>query len=292
MRCACTGELCKGRSDPSSRPHQCIDNVQAQLTDGVSVRSFLSAAEIADIHAAALELRTSCGGKMGSIQPEGQFAWTTLFLQSAEGFGDRLPWLRPKLLALATRVQQEQGWGLFDGIVEGELGLRVCEYHEYSVGGKLLDPHHCDHGSLVTIDVMLGPAEDFSGGELCLAPGTSSSDAQHSVGDMQPQPFEQGDAMVFVSHKMHLVQPVTSGHRCVLVTEFWHGESRSCPCRCETNFGECECRSQLEVGSAEERDEILWEQLGAVMDVDALGDAIAAMGDEDEDEDAAEKEAE
>ena len=297
MRRACTGELCKGRADPSARPHLCVDVEQAQRTDGVRVRGFLSPTEIASIHAAAAELRGSAGKKMGSIQPEGHFAWNTIFLQSGSGFAERLSWLREKLLALATRVQAEQGWGLFAGLTPSELGLRVMEYHEYTAGGKLLDPEHCDHGSLVTIDVMLGPTTEFEGGELCLAPGSSaaprgSSAAPHSacagesdggLGEMQPQLFEMGDALVFVSHKRHAVLPISRGQRCVLVTEFWHGESRGCPCRCETNFGACECRSQLEVGSAD-RGEILWEQMSAVMDVDALAAAAAAIGDDEDDE--------
>ena len=40
---------------------------------------------------------------------------------------------------------------------------------------------------------------------------------------LTPQP---GDAMVFVSHKRHCVQPLRRGRRRVLVAEFWHGESR------------------------------------------------------------------
>ena len=287
MRRACTGALCKGRADPSARPHQCVDVEQAQRTEGVRVRGFLSPADIATIHAAAAALRGSAGKKMGSIQPEGHFAWNTIFLQSGSGFAERLSWLREKLLALATRVQAEQRWGVFAGLTPSELGLRVMEYHEYTAGGKLLDPEHCDHGSLVTIDVMLGPTADFVGGELCLAPGSAaggSGESDGGLGDMRPQLFEQGDALVFVSHKRHAVLPITRGRRCVLVTEFWHGESRRCPCRCETNWGICECRSQLEIGSAD-RGEILWEQMSAVMDVDALEAAAAAIGDDDEDDD-------
>jgi len=39
----------------------------------------------------------------------------------------------------------------------------------------------------------------------------------------QRQRFEKGDAIVFLSHKLHSVTPIKSGTRCVLVLEFWEG---------------------------------------------------------------------
>ncbi|CAD7928677.1 unnamed protein product [Amoebophrya sp. A25] len=43
----------------------------------------------------------------------------------------------------------------------------------------------------------------------------------------------RGDALLFVSHKYHCVQPVTRGTRRVLVLEFWRWPERRCGHRCE-----------------------------------------------------------
>ena len=45
------------------------------------------------------------------------------------------------------------------------MWAQVMEHHEYTEGGRLTDPAHCDHGSLVTVDVMLADADDFDGGD-------------------------------------------------------------------------------------------------------------------------------
>eukprot|EP01043_Picozoa_sp_COSAG02_P052136 COSAG02_NODE_5576_length_4219_cov_7.224757_2_plen_254_part_00 len=239
--------------------------------------AFLSPDEILDVHAAARELRPTAAKKLGSIQPQGPFAWQTLFLQSAQGFDERLAWLVAKLRDLATATSQSEGWGIIEGFETSEVNLRVVEYHEYTAGGKLLDPEHCDHGSLVTIDVMLSDHAAFKGGALCVTEGGDGSD-----GDLMPQRFEQGDALVFVSHKRHCVQAVESGRRCVMVAEFWNGLARHCPCRCETNWGlSCPCTTDALDGDAKE--ETFWEQMGAVMDVALLADAIAHI-EEDEDD--------
>lgn len=68
-------------------------------------------------------------------------------------------------------------------------------------------PHrlHYDSGSVLTIDVMLAPAEE--GGQF----ETLESDAV--VGHT----FERGDAIVFPSHKYHSVSPVKRGTRRVLI---------------------------------------------------------------------------
>ena len=51
--------------------------------------------------------------------------------------------------------------------------------------------------------------------------------------------FEQGDAVIFPSHKYHTVVPVLSGRRRTLILEFWCGEERVCPHRCEQHWGAC-----------------------------------------------------
>ena len=300
----CRGELCQGRvaaaavapdadSTQCQAVHRCVDPEAAQRTRAVRHAGFLSAAEIADVHAAARELRETAAKKLGSIQPQGgHFAWQTLFLQSGDGFDERLAWLRAKLRQLALTTSRSEGWGIIEAFEEAEVNLRVVEYHEYTAGGKLIDPEHCDHGSLVTIDLMLADHTAFTGGELCVAEGGREAEAADGGnGEMLPQQFEQGDALVFVSHKRHCVQAVESGRRCVLVAEFWNGLARHCPCRCETNWGTvCPCTSEALDGDA--KDDAFWEQMGAVMDVSALGDAIAHIEQEDSDDEEEEQEQE
>ena len=116
------------------------------------------------------------------------------------------------------------GWGVLRGIDAGELAIRCAEHHVVTPGGSLPDPTHFDSGSLLTIDIMLAdPAVDFDGGDLC----TLEKDGTLvSAGLAAP-----GDAVVFVSHKMHCVRPVTRGVREVLVIELWRGEPvRVCVC--------------------------------------------------------------
>ena len=53
---------------------------------------------------------------------------------------------------------------------------------------------HHDYGSLLTMDVLLSDPSDFSGGAFC----TLEPD-----GHMQTHSFEQGDLLIFQSHKYH-----------------------------------------------------------------------------------------
>ena len=67
------------------------------------------------------------------------------------------------------------------------------ESHEYRPGGRLVDDKHYDAGSVITMDIMLAdPGVDFTGGELV----TPESD-----GSLSRPEFNQGDAVLFVSHK-------------------------------------------------------------------------------------------
>lgn len=51
---------------------------------------------------------------------------------------------------------------------------------------------HYDQGSVLTVDIMLADTAAFEGGRL----STLEAD-----GECKHHPFEQGDALVFVSHK-------------------------------------------------------------------------------------------
>eukprot|EP00966_Prymnesium_polylepis_P053054 1228101-Prymnesium_polylepis.1 len=56
---------------------------------------------------------------------------------------------------------------------------------------------------------------------------------------MAAHAFEQGDVLVFVSHKYHGVAPVKRGERRVLSIELWEGEERTCPHRSTGRSGTC-----------------------------------------------------
>eukprot|EP00435_Cladocopium_sp_Y103_P034878 s2186_g9.t1 len=56
---------------------------------------------------------------------------------------------------------------------------------------------------------------------------------------LHPHHFGKGDALVFLSHKAHCVQPVTHGLRQTLVMELWEGEERCCNHRCQQRWGPC-----------------------------------------------------
>ena len=75
-----------------------------------------------------------------------------------------------------------------------------------------------------------GREGDFEGGRFVTAEADGSLTAHR---------FERGDAIFFVSHKYHSVQPVTRGRRAVLVAALWHGPERRGAHRCEQRPGEC-----------------------------------------------------
>ena len=89
----------------------------------------------------------------------------------------------------------------------------------------------CVSGSLLTVDVMLAePGVEFEGGVL-MTPNADGMSERH--------PMKQGDAVVFLSHKQHNVEPVTAGTRIVLVAELWEGVEKECPHRCTGRSWTC-----------------------------------------------------
>ena len=102
--------------------------------------------------------------------------------------------------------------------------------HRLGPGRDILDAKHYDHGSLLTIDVMLSRAGDFGGGAFRTVEPDGAPVAHR---------FEPGDALVFVSHKPHHVAPVAHGERRVLIVELWEGDERTCAHRCEVRRGPC-----------------------------------------------------
>ena len=114
------------------------------------------------------------------------------------------------------------------------LSFRVAELHRVQPGGGLRKANHIDHGSLITLDLMLSePGVDFEGGVL----QTLEAD-----GSMASHKFGLGDLLIFQSHKFHSVTPVTAGTRSVCVLEIWEGLPRRCPRRCTDPWGPCTCQ--------------------------------------------------
>jgi len=141
------------------------------------------------------------------------------FLHGGGLFQQSLPQVHEKLMQAVIKAGREQ-WGVIGEVPR----VRVIEFHEYSVGGNLKEKEHYDEGSLITIDVRLSPEDAFEGGEF----NTLECD-----GRMKEWPLERdGDAVVFLSHKYHSVQPVTSGTRNVLIMETWLGKECSSSHRC------------------------------------------------------------
>jgi hypothetical protein len=123
----------------------------------------------------------------------------------------------------------DSNWGFLRGRSSDRVNFRTVEFHEYSAGGQLTTANHYDAGSLLTLDIMLSaPSVDFDGGAF-VAPLADGSCSQVPGGK-----FDKGDAIIFLSHKYHNIEPVTRGTRVVLVAELWEGPEKECPHRCNT----------------------------------------------------------
>lgn len=195
----------------------------AQRTRVVRIPNLFSAADINDIKA----LSANCA--FSSSQP-GRDAWRTKYLNAEHRFGTALPHLRARLVETCRRVDAEEGWRLLSSS-DAQHAPRVVEHHLVCAPGSLPWTQHIDRGSLVTIDVMMTqPEHDFGGGAF---------QTLEAHGELRRHAFEQGDALVFVSHKPHCVAPTAWGVREVLVMELWRGVERCCAHRCDRPFGPC-----------------------------------------------------
>ena len=155
--------------------------------------------------------------------------WGTSYLSTNGLFQREKGNLLAKLLDAAKTADSYHNWGLLNGSQE-DFHIRVIECHTVEKGGSLRDVHHCDQGSLVTIDVMCSQDSEFTGGIFSTL---------ESSGNLQRHLFKYGDVIVFPSHKYHCIEPVTSGTRRVLVVELWEGKDRFCAHRCDDPAGDC-----------------------------------------------------
>ena len=158
---------------------------KAQRTTAVRLPDVFSPKDIKKLLAMHEAVRPDCGVVLKK-HGEGAQNWSTTFLQTDGIFASALPELRQKILDAASKVDAEQGWGLL-AAAPALPQLRVVELHTVGPGGALPERKHYDHGSLVTVDIMLSPTENFEGGTL----STLESDGQ-----LQAHAFEKGEATV------------------------------------------------------------------------------------------------
>ena len=199
----------------------------AQLTKVIHIPNFVSADQIRQLRAVAARGKAEqCIGLVQrsseGLQLDGG-AWQTSYLHTGGFMSQRQPELLEQIRAAVLRVDAEH-WQCLAGRDPEALQFRTIEIHEYEAGGGLRELKHYDSGSCITFDVMLSePGKDFEGGGF-VTPNKDGSLDQTVVG--------QGDALVFLSHKYHNVEPVTEGTRVVLVTEIWEGVEKRCAHRC------------------------------------------------------------
>lgn len=203
-----------------------MDVAHAQQTQVVCLEKFLSSSEIESIHTVA---QAELASRSKGLEVHSD-SWRVLYLQTDSLFQRKLTAVRQRILDTIHEVDSKN-WHLFDNV--DHFNIRVAEYHQMDEHGALPDPKHYDLNSLLTMDIMLSGNESFEGGNF---------QTYEADGRLKQHIFEQGDALVFVSHKYHCVSQVTSGRRNVMVLEFWYGAERQCPHRCECFGGEICCK--------------------------------------------------
>ena len=215
-------------------------SLDAQSTAVVRVPDLLTAQEIAEIRALANEVEATDGAAVLDFEADPseahRGAWKTVYLHSRGAFQDRLsPAIHAKLWSAVRQADRSQRWRLLSTRCTehgqhqpSHTGVRNAEVHTVGCGGALPEPDHHGTGSLITIDLMLSGPEEFDGGTF---------QTLELSGQYQQHEFNSGDALVFCSYKYHGVTPVLRGTRRVFVVEFWAGQDKTCPHRCENRTG-------------------------------------------------------
>ena len=188
----------------------------AQKTGVFLHQGFLSAAEaerlIRRFNRLGLQPYTNVPDQ--DYNARGAWVHITRYLQEGDCFRTKFPKLRARVLALARRANEENGWGLD----MRSISVRVAELHNYRKGGALLEMDHYDKGSLVTVDVMLEPPVRGGRFQTVEVPqeyaARAGAGAGAGAGVCREHDFDLGDALVFVSHKYHRVAPVEEVCRC------------------------------------------------------------------------------
>ena len=202
----------------------------AQRTQAIRVRGLLSKEDIDAVHragaATAQQRPDSTIDRSAWGQPKG--TWRVTFLNSGGAFEAALPELYARIKQAALAVDRAH-WNVTEGVEN--VNYRVVEYHTVlsslhgqPTGGGLHTKRHCDQGSLITIDILLTDPSEIDGGVL----QTLEAD-----GSLTSHSWEQGDALVFLSHKYHCVSELRQGTRQVMVCELWQGTENHAPSRDE-----------------------------------------------------------
>jgi hypothetical protein len=159
---------------------------------------------------------------------------TKIFLHGENCFQSRLPRVLEKLVNAAISVDKED-WGIISECralegeeFQGRPQVRCIEFHQYKVGGNLMQEGHYDEGSLVTMSVRLSSPSSFEGGQF----KTFETDGKMKEWHVE----NEGDALFFPSHKYHSVMPVTTGIRHALVMELWAAKACKRSHRCRRPF--------------------------------------------------------
>lgn len=199
----------------------------AGRTSVVRTKQFLSLDEIIEIKGAALE--------MACMYPVPK--WETIYLQNQSYFQTHHPKIYTRIKTLVHDIDAEH-WGLLDAL-EKTVGIgvnaRCIEFHEYGLNARRICGLHVDTGSLFTVDIMLSDTSEFEGAKFITDQLPSSDedvDPKVMLPHNQLNRFQQGDALVFLSHKRHSLTPIKSGTRQVLVLEFWEGSECTGSHRC------------------------------------------------------------
>ena len=207
-----------------------VDEHIAQRTQCVRVRGLLSKEDIAAVHRAGKALAAQNSGatidRSAWGQPNG--TWLVTFLNTEGAFESMLPEIYERIRRAAIAADRDH-WNLTSGIEH--VNYRVVEYHTMrsTLDGKptkggLRTQRHVDQGSLITIDILLSDLAEIDGGVL----QTLEAD-----GTLLSHEWEQGDALIFLSHKYHCVSELRAGTRHVLVSELWQGTENTAPSRDE-----------------------------------------------------------
>ncbi len=149
---------------------QRVDNPRLpDISDAVATRvkrvpRFLSEADIASLHAVANVARTTASGYTPQatldrqLREGGRTVWINHFLR------EELPELHGRILQAAKEADEELWGGVLND--RAMLSIRSAEYHTVMHEGGVAMAPHADHGSLITIDLMLSDTSEFEGGQF------------------------------------------------------------------------------------------------------------------------------
>ena len=234
------------------------------------IPKFLSKSEIDSVISIADNHACNCGVNRrdkNGVPKYADYSWKTIYVHTDNLFQRLMPQLFCKIKEKVLVVDKDMDWGLTKNTPMEKINARTIEVHEGLIDGGLPNFHHFDGrtradffihfifidrrycvartfydtfyfnigGSLITIDIMLSKKGDFEGGDFC----TLEAD-----GTLKKNAFDQGDALIFISHKKHCVSQITRGRRQVLVLEFWEGQEKNCAHRCVERFND-QCKYSL-----------------------------------------------